>query len=178
MKILDLDSNHKLIISPEALGLTFFKGLWSRDKSKTKEIAYKDISYVYYYSDFNSPFFDNPPDQREGLIKKHILNDDTYKVDKDVLNAIEEYKKLCRTPAMEMLEAASIAIDRMKHYFSNVDFKNGEDEIDKVQRAIINMPKMISSINDAKKACIKESTGNSKVRGDAKVSMFEDKEDS
>lgn len=175
MKILDLDSNHKLIISPEALGLTFFKVLWSRDKTKEKSKAYKDIQYVYYFSDFNSPFYSNPPDQRDGLIKQYIFEDNAYTVDKEVTEAIKAYEALTKTPAMEMLDAVTIVIDKMKDYFKGVNLTTGDDEIDKVQRAIINMPKMIAAVNEAKEACRKESLGSTKVRGGANVGMFEDK---
>jgi len=175
MKILDIDDNQKIIISPEALGLAFFKVLWSRDKTKEKSKAYRDIQYVYYYSDFNSPFFNNPPDQRDGLIKQYIFEDDAYTVDKEVTEAIKAYEALTKTPAMEMLDAVTIVIDKMKDYFKGVNLKDGEDEIDKVQRAIINMPKMIAAVNEAKEACRKESLGSTKVRGGAHVGMFEDK---
>ena len=48
MRILDI-KNGKLEITPEALGLKYFKTLWDRDKSKDKTKAYNDILYVYYY---------------------------------------------------------------------------------------------------------------------------------
>ena len=175
MKILDLDQNKKIIISPEALGLTFFKVLWSRDKTKDKENAYRDIQYVYYFSDLNSPFFKNPPDQRDGLIKEYVFGDTSYKVDKEVEAAIVAYKELNTTPAMEMLNAVTIVISKMKDYFESVDLSNGESEINKVQNAVINMPKMIAAVNEAKEACRKESLGTTRVRGGAQVGLFEDK---
>lgn len=175
MRILDLDDNNKIIISPEALGLAFFKGLWSRDKSKDKEKAYMDISYVFYFSDFNSPFFNNPPDQRDGLIKKFVFKDDSYKADKEVLEAIKAYEEINKTPAMEMLEAVMIAIDKMKTYFKTVDYEN--DDPNKVSRLITDMPKMIAAVNEAKEACRKESLGSIKVRGSATVGLFENKEE-
>lgn len=175
MKILDIDQNKKIIISPEALGLAFFKVLWSRDKTKEKENAYKDIQYVYYFSDFNSPFFNNPPDQRDGLIKKYIFGDDDYKADDEVLLAIKSYEEITKTPAMEMLDAVTIVIDKMKDYFKAVDLSSGENEINKVQAAVINMPKMIAAVNEAKEACRKESLGSTKIRGGATKGLFEDK---
>jgi hypothetical protein len=174
MRILELEDNI-LKISPEALGLSFFNKLWSKDKSKDKSKAYKDICYVFYYTDFNSPFFKDPPDQREGLIKRYIIADEKFNVDNDIKEAIKGYEEVTKTPAMKMLESVTIAMDKMDNYFKTVKFEGGDDEIDKVQKAIINMPKMIAAVNEAKEACRKETIGSTRVRGNATVGMFEDK---
>ncbi len=173
MKILELKDN-KIILSPEALGLTFFKALWSRDKSKDKTQAYKDISYVFYFTDFNSPFYSYSADQRDGLIKQYVVEDKDFKVDKEINEAIKCYGELNITPAMRMLSAAFIAIDKMEDYFKDVDY--AEDDIDKVQKCIIAMPKLVTALNEANELCRKETTGTTKVRGNATVGMFEDKQ--
>ncbi len=172
MKILELKDN-KLQISPEALGLTFFKALWSRDKGKDKTQAYKDISYVFYFTDFNSPFYSYPPDQRDGLIKQYIIGDTTFKVDTLIKDAIKSYQELTLTPAMRMLQATMEAVNKMEIYFKTIDLE--EESIKDVQDAIIKMPKLVAALNEAMDICKKETVGTSRVRGNATVGMFEDK---
>ncbi len=171
MRVIELQDNI-IKISPEALGLAFFKVLWSRDKSKNKEQAHKDISYVYYFSDFNSPFYIHPPDQREGLIKEFALDDKAFKVDKDIEAAIVAYETLNKTPSMRMLEATIIAINKMDTYLRKVDYDT--DDIDKVAKFIERLPMLMNSVNTAMEICKKETVGNTKVRGNATVGMFED----
>jgi len=173
MKILELH-NDRVTISAEALGLTFFKTLWSRDKSKNKEKAYNDIAYVFYYCDFNSPFFIYPPDERSSQIKEYILGDKSFKVDKEIEVAIEGYTTLNTTPSMRMLESVQIAIAKMEGYFKAVDYETVD--IDKVGKFIERLPKLMESVNQASEICKKEISNGTRVRGNASVGLFEDKE--
>lgn len=173
MKILELN-NDRVTISSEALGLLFFKNLWNRDKGKNKEKAYNDIAYVFYYCDFNSPFFAYPPEERSKMIKQYIIGDDKFKIDKEIEIAIEEYTKLNTTPSMRMLESVNIAISKMDNYFRTVDYAN--EDIDKVGKFIERLPKLVESVNQAVAICRKETVGTTKVRGDMKTGLFEDKD--
>ena len=178
MKLLDI-LNNKLIISPEALGLSFFKEIWFKDKSTDKSKATNDIKYVYYYSDFSSPYFIYPELDRVNYIKEYVVGND-YKVSKEVLKAIECYRELTITPAMRLLEAANVAISKTKDYLNGVDYTKMDDngrfiyDIDKVSKLIINMPKMQEALNQAKDICLKEQSSTTKVRGGKDVSLFED----
>lgn len=167
MRILDI-KNGKLEITPEALGLKYFKTLWTRDKSKDKTKAYNDILYVYYYCDFKSPFFKYPPEEREILIKEEVLNSKDYKIDKDVLSAIDGYSEISKTPIMKMLEGASVAIYNMRNHLvdKNID-------PDTAQKIIINLPKMIAALNEANEAAQRELSAQSRVRGNQQISLLE-----
>lgn len=173
MKILELH-NDRVTISAEALGLVFFKTLWSRDKSKNKEKAYNDIAYVFYFCDFNSPFFIYPPDERTKQIKEYVLGDKNFKVDKEIEDAIEGYSNLNTTPSMRMLESVQIAISKMEGYFKDVDYT--EVDIDKVGKFIERLPKLMESVNQAAEICKKEVSTGTRVRGNASVGLFEDKD--
>ncbi len=170
MKILELN-NDRVSISAEALGLLFFKDLWSRDKSKNKEKAYNDIAYVFYYSDFNSPLYQYPPDERDKMIREYIVTDKSFKVDELVQKAIKGYEAINTTPSMRMLESVQIAISKMENYFKNVNYE--EVDIDKVGKFIERLPKLIESVNQASEICRKESITSTKVRGNASVGLFE-----
>ncbi len=176
-KILDFKDN-KVVITPEALSLIFFKKLWDNDKSKTKDKATKDIQYVFFYTDFNSPYYIYPENQREDYIKEYVVGSD-YKVSKDVEEAIIAYKELNTTPAMKQLEAAFSALNKSEQYLKSVDYtlmdSNGRFLYDpeKVQKMIIAMPKLMEALNQAKDICMKELSTETKVRGGASISLFE-----
>jgi len=167
-KILDIEDG-KLVITPEALGISFFKALWSRDKTTTKTKAYKDILYVYYYCDFRSPYFAYPPDQREALIKEDVICDTAFKVDKEVTLAIDGYNKLNKTPMMKFLEDASMAVFAMGTYL-----KDPDSDPEKMQKLMINLPKMVASVNEALALAQKEQAGTNRVRGDQQISLLEE----
>jgi hypothetical protein len=170
--LFDLKDN-QVVIKPESLLIYPFSELWKRDKSKTKESATKDIKYVWFYCDFDSPYFNYEDDERALLIKEQVLEDTKYKTDELVNKSIERYKELHLTPSMRMLDAAYTAIFKMDKYFKDIDFDN--DDIDKVQKAIIAMPKMIQSINESKELCKKEQAATERVKGNAEINMFEDR---
>lgn len=171
MKLFDLVDN-KVQIKPESLLIIPFSEIWKGDKSKLKEKAYKDITFIWFYCDFDSPYFNYEEDERFVLIKEQVLNDPSYKVTKLVQEGVEKYKELNLTPSMRMLDSAYTAIFKMDNYFKNIDFD--EDDIDKVTRAITNMPKMIQAINEAKELCKKEQSTSERIRGNAQLNIFED----
>ena len=55
MKLLDL-KNSRVVISPEALLIPEFQKIWEKDKSKDKEKALKELSYVYFICDYKSHY--------------------------------------------------------------------------------------------------------------------------
>ena len=75
---------------------------------------------------------------------------------------------------MRMLDAINSAIFKMDAYFKDVDFSMDGTEIDKVQKAVMNMPKMMQSVNESKEICKKEQASSERVRGNAELNMFED----
>lgn len=173
MKIIDLVDS-RIIISPEALCISPFAELWQLDKSKDKTLATNQIKYIWFYTDFNSPYYIHPELDRHNLILNDVIKDKGFEVTNKIKEGINKYRELHITPSMMMLEAANSAIYKMKAYFENVDLA-GSDDIDKVTRAVINFPKMIQAINEAKKQCREEQTSGVRVRGNADVGMFEDK---
>jgi hypothetical protein len=169
-KIFDL-VNNVVIIKPETLNIKPFKALWLADKTKDKSNATKDIHYIWYFTDFDSPYFEYDDLEKTKLIKEQILEDIKYKPSKEVLDAIRVYQELNNTPTIQLLEAANGAIFKMKEYFKDIDFS--EDDIDKVSRAVTNMPKMIEAINKAKELCRKEKAETTRNRGGYSEGLFE-----
>lgn len=172
MRIIDLIDS-KIVISPEALCISPFSELWQSDKSKEKTLATNQIKYIWFYSDFNSPYFIHPDKDRHNLIISDVIKDKKFSVTKDIKEGIEKYTSLHLTPAMRMLDAANSVIFKMEEYYRSIDFA-GEDDPEKVIKIINLMPKTVQSLNDALKQCKSEESHGTKVRGNADVGMFEE----
>lgn len=166
-------------IKPSTLLIYPYSEIWKRDKSRDKSQAFKELQYIFFMLDYESPYIDLNEEERIKQIKEYSIRDSKFNPDKLVLEGIETYKKANISPAMEMLEATNIAIQSTKDYLKGVDYTlmdargNFLYEIDKVQNAVIKMPKMIEALNQAKELCKKELSSSNRVRGGASVGLFE-----
>jgi len=172
MKILDFIDN-KVTISPEILSISPFKEIWVNDKSKEKELAIKQLKYIWFFSDYNSPYFKFPEEDRKKLILEDVLKDKSFKVDKDLVASIDKYKSLTYSPAIEAVESAFSLISKLNKYFKEIDFTEVSDP-KKITDMFANMPKIIASLNEARKHAESENSAKIKVRGNASTGIFED----
>jgi len=172
IKIIDLKDS-KIIVAPECLVIEPFKSVWEKDKSKDKTYAFNVIKYTWYYASFKSPFFQHGNIDRHKLIMDHIIKDDKFKTSKELEECINTYEKIHTTPAMKLFRAVQESISKMEEFFKTAEYN--EDSITKIQKAIIDMPKMQEAVQSALDNCNKENSSGNKVRGDAQLGMFEDK---
>ena len=172
IKIIDLKDS-KIIVAPECLVIEPFKSIWDKDKSKDKTEAFNIIKYTWYYASFKSPFFQHNHTDRHKLIVDHIIKDSSFKVTKEVLDCINMLDKIYTTPAMKLFRAVQESINKMEEFFINVEYN--EDSITKIQKAIIDMPKMQEAVQAALNNCEKEQSSGDKVRGGNTLGIFEDK---
>lgn len=170
IKIIDLKDS-KIIIAPECLVIEPFKSIWEKDKSKDKTYAFNVIKYTWYFASFKSPFFQHGNADRSKLILDHIIKDDKFKVTKEVEDCIELYLKINTTPSMKLFKAVQESIGKMEEFFKTAEYN--EDSITKIQKAIIDMPKMQEAVQNALNNCNKEQSTGDKIRGDAKLGRYE-----
>ena len=170
IKIIDLKDS-KIIVAPECLVIEPFKSIWEKDKSKDKTYAFNVIKYTWYFASFKSPFFQHSNADRHKLIMDHIIKDDKFKTSKELEECINTYEKIHTTPAMKLFRAVQESISKMEKFFETATYD--EDSITKIQKAIIDMPKMQEAVQNALDNCNKESSKGDKVRGDNVLGMFE-----
>jgi len=170
IKIIDLKDNI-IIVAPECLVIEPFKSIWEKDKSKDKIQAFNMIKYTWYYASFKSPFFQHSNSDKHKLIVDHILKEPKFKMTQDLLDCINMYDKIHTTPAMRLFRAVQESINKMEEFFKNVEYD--EDSITKIQKAIIDMPKMQEAVQAALDNCVKEQSKGDRVRGGATVGLFE-----
>ena len=170
IKIIDLVDS-KIIVAPECLVIEPFKSIWEKDKSKDKTQAFNMIKYTWYYASFKSPFFQHSNTDKHKLIVDHILKEPKFKMTQDLLDCINMYDKIHTTPAMRLFRAVQESINKMEKFFEDAEYN--EDSITKIQKAIIDMPKMQEAVQSALNNCQKEQASGDTVRGSASLGLFE-----
>lgn len=171
MKVFDL-KNNQLIIEPQVLTVPEFLCLWERDKTKHKDVAFKDLSYVYHMSDFNSPYSSYPEDKKEEVIKQDIYKNPKFKADKDLLKACSKYRDLSSTPKQRFFNAAMNKLDEITKFITETQVD--ESTIKAVLEIYKNLSTTISSSDRLEEAINKESEkSTSKTRGNYTPGMFE-----
>ena len=181
MKLLKLENNNLCSITPEALGLQAFKVLWDRDKTKTKEKARLDLSFVYFYADWSSPFKRLPKEDKIAQLEKEVY-DGNNKVDSKVLNACELYEKIQNEGSFSLkyLESVKKTATKISEYLESIDL----DERDKqgrfvyntstLQKTISDIPETIKKIIEMEKRVEAELSQEANIRGGANKNPFED----
>lgn len=172
MKIVDLVDG-QVVITPEALCISPFSELWQEDKSKTKANATNQIKYIWFFSDFNSPYYQQSESDRHSLILADVIKDKDFKVDTKVKEGIKKYQQINSSPAIDAIDAAYAFMRNIQDYFKTVKLTEVSNP-KTVTDIFANMPKMVEALNQAKKAAYAEQSNGVKVRGGADVGLFED----
>lgn len=167
----DLDNN-VVVISPDKLALPFFKVIWDRDKSKDKQIAYKELSYVFYYCDYKSPYSNLPEEKRKSVISVDIIRDNKWKPDKEIIEACKKYKELTETSEMRLLKAWENKIDEVATFLTTTQIT--EDNLVSQLKSGTDMEKIITSVQKLREVVEKQISQSTTRRGNKSTSMFEE----
>lgn len=167
--------NNVLRISPEALVVTEFYNIWKRDKSKAKERALKELSYVYHTVDYQSIYRNYHPDMRDGKIKQDVFDDVKWKPDTAIILAQDKYKQLQTTLSMELMADVEMGITKLRDYFKNVEFEDDENGT-AAKNFIANVKAMgdlVKGMKSLKEEIEKELTDQMQLRGGSVIGRRE-----
>ena len=132
MNLFELKDNI-VVFAPQALALKPFKALWTRDKTKDKVKAIAELSFVYYFCDYRSDFSDIVDEATRFQQVVDLLDlGKAWKVDPKVRDCIELYGKLQNSIAIQTLNAAKVAVDKVNKFLLSVNL----DDVDKSGRPI------------------------------------------
>ena len=182
MGLLSFD-NTKLIINPETLAILPFKTIWQRDKSKNKEVAIAELSYVFYVEDFKSIYRNIPEEERGSKIKEDLFPDNKWKADATIKAACKKYAELHITQSMGLLLDAEGAIEKLRKYFREVNLTDTNDQgklLFTAKDLIANIKAvgdLISGMKKLKEEVAKEVDNNSTIKGGSAIGPFEDPDD-
>lgn len=156
MKLLEYEG-YKVRVSPEALMLKPFKALWTRDKTRNKDKAMTEFSYIYFWSDPRSEYqYIIDDDDRSAAVKEGLGLPAKWKPDKELLKAIELYSSFTTTAAL-LLQDTRYAVDKLRKLLRDIDL-NAKDKNDKpiytlsnITATIKQVPSLVRDLDNAEK---------------------------
>jgi len=180
MKLFDLKAR-VVVVSPEALLIPEFKDLWDRDKTKDRLKAHRELSYVYFISDYKSPYRSSlTEDKLHEVVAKDFMKDEKYKACSKVLAAIDKYKELQKTPSMLLLDASVQTVHKLINYLQEIDLTE-RDKSDKpiykpsdVTTSLKNIGGIVESLSKVRESVEKEVSEQASLRGQRKKGNRED----
>lgn len=178
--------NSVLSFSPQALAIKDFETLWKRDKTKNKEKAVAELSYVWYMEDITSPFFSIVDEQERSkeiiAVLTHLPN--TWKPDVKVKAAMIQYKKLNKSIAEEMLRNTIKLIVKINDFIAQIDpaetykDKSGylqfKYDFKKILDTAKQVPDVLKALRTTRELALKERQEDSGIRGSLEKTVFED----
>lgn len=182
MSYLFIVEDFKAKPNPETLLISPFKEIWKRDKTKNKDRAIAEFSYIEL---FTSQKKENPYAGYEENIRKEKLKelyfDSKWKPDNLILEGIkkiEEFQKEA-SPTLSYYLSVKKATEKMKHFFDTVDinernikglpvYKPAE-----ITRALQDTDKILYNLSSMKDKVEKELFENSKTKANKVINYFE-----
>ena len=180
MNLFEFDKiNYRVHPTPEAINLKVFGDIWKRDKSKEKDLALKELSFIWFYCDVRSHFLIQSPEDRTIEITKDVDLPKTWKPDKLVLKAIEYYESH-RTLLEEMFKGALTVSQTITEVCSKsaTYIAEADDKIvaaQKLNSLLKELPTSMAKLKEAERQYIKESEEKSGTKKGSQVfNAFED----
>lgn len=181
MKLFEI-KNWTLHVSEEAWGITSFNKLLKRDKTKEKEIAMKEMLFIYFFCDIRSDYLAMEEDVRINEIKHDIGLPDKWTIDKHIQEAMDVYMK--HDSVLETLYRQTLkATTAVGKYLENAEALLAErdrydkpvNDISKITMAIQKVPKLMSDLKSAYKEVVKEKEDtDNKKKGSKAFNTFEE----
>ena len=181
MKLVEF-KNWVLIVSEEAWGLTPFNKILKRDKSKDKEIALKEMLFIFYYCDIRYYYVQIDEDLRYNEIKSDIGLPDKWVMDDLIKEGIEMYEKNTQSVIEKLykqsLKAASDIGDYLEGSKKLLDERDKlgkpTSDISKITTALSKIPKLMADLKSAYKEVVKEQEDLAgKKKGAKEFNIFE-----
>lgn len=185
MNLIEFDKGtYSVKYSPLLLTLEPFKKIIDRDKTKGKEIAIKEISFIAFFADIRSDYMYIVNDEERA---RELVNDlelpKNWKIDTTIKQAIEFYTNRSTTVNSSIYKSACKAAIDISNYLNKTDAllserdENGKvvTDISKITSALEKVPKIMSNLNSAHTELIKEQKiTEGRTKGSRTFNMFED----
>ena len=184
----------KISIAPEIQKIDAFKQIINRDKDKAKRNAHNELAFIYFWTDYRSPYLNNTEPKRLEVLKKDLRLEDDWKMDAQIKRAIEKYRELNETSTIKTLRtvketlAVTVAVtesmrkkieDSLEDY-SNSDPTDNSEDITNIIHAVTSLitlsekiPKTMSILESMEEKAKSESIDD-KIWGGGKAGLFED----
>lgn len=163
-------------VEAKALFIPEFKKIWDRDTSKKKARATKELAYVYFMADYQSEY-NIYGVEKVKMVAKEIMEDEKFKPDVLIQDAIIKYEAMQETYSMRYLKSVRQTVNSLILFYEKLQFKSGTDEKEYNPKTLTAALKDIESIIEQIEKWEKKVRGEDddmKIRGGGQVGMFED----
>lgn len=178
MKLFTYES-YQIQISPEAMALKPFKDIWDRDKSKNKNRALQELSFVYFYCDPKSDYvyISNETERAAAIIKDEGMGN--WIPDNKVIKAVDFYNSF-KTTTILLLESSRKAAQKVRDFLERVDLMETDDkgrpkyvpsQIISAEKEVLNL---IEVFDKVEKKALQEQTEINRMRGGGEKTIFEE----
>ena len=172
--------NSQIVPFAETLAIKEFKEIWDRDSSENKDMAFRELSYIFHSCDLRSAYRSFPENGRDSTIIIDIFGKDKWEPDKKVEGAKKRYNQLNKGRLSLLLEDAYSAVDMLREYFTSINLVE-KDKFGKLvysAKDFMSNIKMLSdaikSIKSLEKEVDKENVEGNRIRGGGEKHMDED----
>lgn len=173
-----------LHVTEEAWGLLPFKTILKRDKNRTKETAFKEMLFIYYYVDIRSDYvyIINDKERCNEIIKDIGLPSD-WKIDSVIQNAIDYYNSMSLSPIAKLYKSSLKAADDISKYLESTDellkerTVNGSvvNTLATITASLKSVPIIMKDLKAAyKEVLIEQKDMEGKTKGSRSYGLFED----
>lgn len=171
----------RIEFSPQFLAVPEFGVIWKRDKTKTKNKAIKELSYIVFLCDntIANPYKGYPEDTRRDILIDDFIREKDWKEDDEIKAAIDKFKNLSETTSSRLVAAAMVAASKLTDYYLNVDL-NAKDDNGKflhsakeLQNNIERLGNTIKSLYNLNEQIKKEQLEGNITRGGFEIGDFE-----
>jgi len=163
MRLLEFKKeSYDVVITEECSMLIPFKKIIDRDRSKEKDLALKEITFIYFYTDATSTYQSIfSESDRCDEIKKDIGLPIKWKIDPIIQDAIKFYSEKSKTAVHHLYTASMTAAAAVNDILSDAKalIEASKDKIEAVQKvigALEKVPKVMASLRDIEKELIRQ----------------------
>ena len=171
-----------LTVDDNLWGLEKFKKILKRDKSRNKDLALKEMLFIYYYCDIKSDYLIIDPKFRKEEIIKDIELPKDWKIDSTIQDAINFYEERSLTVIGKLYRNALQAANDISEYLANTrELLEERDKNDKpvttlqtIVGGISKIKTVMQDLKAAEKELIKEKIETEgKMKGQQAMGLFE-----
>jgi len=183
MKLFEM-KNYSLEVSKMAWGLLPFKELLKRDKTKEKEIAHKEMLFIYFYADIRSDYAQIINDEERAFeIQKDIGLPEKWKMDSKIKTAISFYERNSVTAVGRLYKSSLKAANDIANYLESTEKLLAErtmngglvTKISDITNSLAKVPGIMRDLKSAYKEVIAEQKElEGRMKGAKTLGYFED----
>lgn len=173
-----------LTVEDQLWGLSPFKKILKRDKSRNKDLALKEMLFVYYYTDIKSNYLIIADlKTREKEIATDIELPDGWKIDDVMREAIEFYESKSLTVVGKLYKSALKSANDISEYLEMTGelLRERNDKggtvttLPMIVASQEKLPKIMQNLKAAEKEVLKERVEmEGRMKGQQQMGMFEE----